>query len=543
VSDPDPAAASQGKSRWRLIFKLALLAATAGLALLILLALWALFTPSIHIARPSAARLLLLPDKPASYLGLNRIPEARATFAGAPWANLSDPDLLRKMAARTTLPGAATLEGSAAERLVPILLGMATDDCGVLGAGRNAQFVGRVGLRGRIAFNIARFFGRITGVMRGARVGTTPGLMFLSRQSQAPVFYLAMRGSYVFAAQNEETLVRALSLADGRADAGARSVDAALTLAIGEGPRPHVIHAALDGSAPPRVFSATIERARVKFDYRYPLAAPLPTAPAAGLIATARALPKDTAVFTAAVWPTAVVASHSPSALRLRSSLEEALRALPGAPLKVLDSELKRPVALAASDWIQIAGYPPLPKLTIVAPAKNDVVAMNAGDALLRGLLKSAFARGVVSEDGVNRVVYRHPALGEFAPTLAARGQNVFFAANEATLKQDLAAAAGLIPCLADRAEMNDLIQFTAREPVAAVALVPGTELARLGTDLLLALSTKLSPTAAADVRDLLVPVARRFTSTRALVARLIVEQDGRTGRWQAELLPLEGKR
>jgi hypothetical protein len=176
-----------------------------------------------------------------------------------------------------------------------------------------------------------------------------------------------------------------------------------------------------------------------------------------------------------------------------------------------------------------------------VAPVHDEGEASAAADAALRRILHPSLQRTQGRDATAALVVYHDEGrVGAFGPALAARPKQLLLGSSEAAVREALAAAGGLAPCLSDRPELEQLRRFAGEGQLAAVGLLAGPELARLSSELLLALAARLSPTAASDTRDLIVPVAKRLEAVRVVLFRVSVEPGAKTARaeWQVELAP-----
>lgn len=502
----------------------------AGLGLGILAMLFLLqWTPTLHVASPTAARVMPAPAAPALVLWAGRVPELHRVLRTGAWASLIDAALLQKAAARTRW---APLLGSRLGRLVAVSL---SDDALVVRSASGAVAVARVGPIGRLAYGASRWGARLLARSRAATYGRTPGIR---HAAGGTAIHVAMRGAYAFASTDERSLTSALALADGTGGVPSFE-DAAGGLLVGSASAPHVGLAVLAKDAPVRAVTATVEPGRLILTHRFHPLENLRVLPGRDLLAPSAALPKSSGAFASIAWPPSLLAGSSEEGRRLRDRLAAWLAETAPAPAVTLTAEVSGPVAIGLSDWLDVPGQLPFPKAVAVAVARDGVAVSAATDGALRRILHPSLQRTEGRAGAAALVAYHNEGrVGALGPTLAALPKQLLLGSSEDAVREALAAAGGLAPCLSDRPELAELRRFAGEDSLAAVGFLAGPELSRLGSEVLLALASRLSPTAASDARELLVPVAKRLEAVRVVLFRVSVERSGQSAQaeWQVEL-------
>jgi len=492
-------------------------------------------TPSLAVGQPTALKLLPAPSGVARYWGAERIPELRRLSSSRPWSEVVSFDLLKQFLARGAAPAGLAPSASVMESFAfRWFLRSLADDAAVVRDGSNTVAVARLGFTGRVGYNLFRWFGRRA---RGASYGSTRGVAVLgsSPGDQEPRLHLAMRGPYLFLSPSERVLSAALTLADGSSTTAASLASVVPVTADVKGPR--LCSGSLAPGSPASLITAAFDRSGARLSYRYSLEESLPLLPPTALLEAARSIPKASTIYVSAAWPPAVLASLSPDARELRDHVWQWLTESGAEEASVLlESELARPVTVAAGGWIEVPGQMPFPHLLATARTENGAKALEALSQILSVSLEQDFARSPI-EELPGAVAFRNEAqMGALAPSAAQHEDQILLASSQHFLTVALASAEGLAPCLADRPEFGGLADFAGKEDVAAVLFTTGSDVARLGSELLLQLAARLSPTAGADARDLLAPGVKRLDRFAGIYGRLLIEPDGKTGRVEVRL-------
>lgn len=345
--------------------------------------------------------------------------------------------------------------------------------------------------------------------------GRTPGLALID-QNEEPLFHVAMRGSYLFASNDEDSLTRNLSIAEGSREVA--SFDSQFRPLSLDEAAPGFTLARVDPNRSPHVLTTEIDTHGAKLLLRYVVQEDLPTLPPATLLESSGAVPKSAGVFVSSVWPPTVMSGFSARARQIRDSTAEWLTTRTGSDGLDVQNRIRGPVAFASADWVEVPGYLPFPNLLLTATTHEPNRARDALDKVLQVVLH----HGLVRREGTDSTRYQNEAyLNTLSPSLAMAGDQLLLTSTEAYLEDSLGAVEGRVPTVLDRDGFAELQSFAGSEPAAALFYASGAHVAKLGSDLMLALAPKLPPTAADDTRDLLVPAVESLKHFRHIYGRL----------------------
>ncbi len=468
-------------------------------------------TPALEVSEPSPVRVLPASEHTAVFVGAHKIPNLRRILTAAPWNRLLDRTLLDLLAARGLLPESFA-------KVDRRLLNLLSNEAGLCLSENEQVAVVQLGVLGRIGFNLLRWTAPLRERLVNAVYGRTPGLALVD-QNENPLLHLAMRGPYLFASNNEDSLTRSLSIAEGSREA-ATLESQFLPLPLEE-PAPDIVIARVGPNGFPHVVTVEIDDYGAKLRLRYVAQENLPTLPPAALFESSRTVPKSAGLFVSSVWPPTVMSGFSARARQIRDSTAEWLTKRTGADGLDVQNRIRGPVTFASADWVEVPGYLPFPNLLLTATADEPNQARDALDRVLQVVLH----HGLVRQEGTDSIRYQNDAyLSTLSPSLAVAGDRLLFSSTEAYLEESLDAVEGRVPTLLDRPGFAELERFTGSEPASALFYASGGHIARLGSDLMLALAPKLPPTAADDTRDLLVPAVESLKHFQHIYGRLGLE-------------------
>jgi hypothetical protein len=468
-------------------------------------------TPELEVSEPSPIRVLPAAEQTVVFIGAHEIPNICRTLTTSPWNRVLDQGLYELLAARGLFPETV----SKVDRRI---LNLLSDEAALCLSENDQIAVVQLGVLGRIGFNLLRWTTPWRERLVGAVYGRTPGLALVD-QNEKPLLHVAMRGPYLFVSNNEESLARNLAIAEGSRNV--TSFESQFRPLPLEEPASGIVVARVGPNRSPRVLTAEIDARGARFRLHYVIQEDLPTLSPAALLEPSSTVPKSAGLFVSSVWPPTVMSGFSKRAGQIRDSTAEWLTARTGNDGLDVQNRIQGPVTFASADWVEVPGYLPFPNLLLTATTDEPNLARDALDRVLQVVLHP----GLVRREGTDSIRYQNDAyLSTLSPSMAVAGDQLLLTSTEAYLEDSLGAVEGRVPTIIDRPGFADLEQYSGSEPAAALFYASGDHVAKLGSDLILALASKVPPTAADDTRDLLVPVVESLKHFRHIYGRLGTE-------------------